>query len=84
MMIITHKDWTTNIDDKCNKACPKDCSRYTEERWYFRDEQKKQEYYNNKVKECRKKYEECLENTERSFFDCHKCDKYWQPIYQWD
>jgi len=82
MMVYPTDKWRTNMDDKCDEACPKDCSRYTEENWYFKDEQRKQDYYDNKVKECEKKYEECLQNWQRR--QCHECDKYWQPIYHWN
>ena len=83
MVYETHDDWRTNIDDECEKACPKDCNRYTEERWYFKDKEKQKEYYNNKVAECKKEYEECLQNTTwlQQFEECHDCNKYWDPIY---
>lgn len=79
--------WRRNIDDKrngCYEFCPTDCSQYTEERWYFKDEQKKQEYYDNKVKECKKEYEECLQNGGESRSECYECDKYWQKLYSWN
>ena len=77
----------TNIDDKCDEVCPKDCSRYTEEHWYFNDEEKQQEYYDKKIEECNKKYEECIKKEYGNLggiLKCHKCDKYWQPRYQWN
>ena len=78
---FTYPDWSTSLDDKAN--CPEDCSRYTEKRWYFKDKQKQQEYYDNKVKECNKEYNKCIEKW-GSIFSCHTCDEYWQPIYQWN
>ena len=78
-----YPDWSTSLDEKAN--CPQDCSRYTEERWYFKDKKKQQEYYNNKIKECEKKYEECMQqNKDGRRVDCQKCNKYWQPIYLWN
>lgn len=76
-MYIEYSDWSTSLDYKAN--CPQDCSRYTEERWYFKNKKRQKKYYNNKVKECEKKYEEC------SGRDCPIwCDKYWQPTYAWN
>ena len=83
MVILTYEDWRTSMDDECDKACPKDCSRYTEKRWYFKDEEKQQEYYDNKVEECNKEYNKCIEKW-GSFFSCHECDEYWQPRYYWN
>jgi len=77
LMFDVYPDWSTSLDEKAN--CPQDCSRYTEERWYFKDKEKQQEYYNNAVKECEEEYKECIQN-----WDCGWCDKYWQPIYLWD
>lgn len=86
MMVVEHSNWKTNIDDKCDEACPRDCSRYTEERWYFKDKQRQQEYYDNKVKKCEEEYEECKKNSTgfSEIFKCHECDKYWQPRYHWN
>jgi hypothetical protein len=37
------------------------------------------------VKECKKKYNECMENsTWTSIFLCHECDRFWQPRFQWN
>ena len=85
-MIITDRgNWRTNIDDMCDEKCPKDCSRYTEERWYFKDKKKQQEYYDSRVKECEKKYDECMENaTWTNIVLCLKCDRFWQPRFQWN
>lgn len=80
-----YPDWSTSLDDKAN--CPQDCSRYTEKRWYFNDKEKQQEYYDKKIEECNKKYEECIKKEYGSLggiLNCHKCDKYWQPRYQWN
>ena len=79
-----YSDWSTTLDDKAD--CPQKCSRYTEERWYFKDKEKQKEYYNNKVAECKKEYEECLLNTTwlQQFEECHDCNKYWDPIYYWN
>ena len=82
-MYQIYPDWTTSLDYKAN--CPEDCSRYTEKRWYFKDKKRQQEYYDNKVKECEKEYKKCIGEAGRSIpFDCHTCDKYWQPRYQRD
>ena len=80
-IVKLYSDWNTSVDDKAN--CPQNCSRYTEERWYFKDKEKQKEYYNNKVAECKKEYEECLQNTTwlQQFEECHDCNKYWDPIY---
>ena len=83
-VIFTYEDWRTNIDDRCDEACPKDCSRYTEKRWYFEDKEKQQEYYDNKVKECNKEYNECTRKSDRVFWECHTCDEYWQARYYWN
>ena len=67
------------------RICPKDCSRYTEERWYFKDKKKQQEYYDNAVKECEKEYEECIKTvTWYAEIKCLECDRFWQPRFQWN
>ena len=67
------------------RICPKDCSRYTEERWYFKDEDKKEAYLSKKVKGCEEKVEECLNKYEPNSLDskmeCPTCDEYWNEIY---
>ena len=81
MMITPRAGWRTNIDEMCDEKCSKDCSRYTEERWYFKDKEKQQEYYDNRVIECEKKYNECMENTHGfTRFWCYVCDRYWQTM----
>ena len=80
-MYIIYPDWSTSLDYKAN--CPQDCSRYTEERWYFKNKIRQKIYYYNKVKKCEKEYEECLQNWQWRF-GCHKCNKYWDPIYEWN
>ena len=85
MMVVPTGNWRTNMDDKCDDLCPKDCSQYTEERWYFKDDEKQQEYYDNAVKECEKEYEECLKTvTWYAAIRCHECDRFWQPIHYWN
>ena len=80
---IVYPDWSTSLDYKAN--CPQDCSRYTEERWYFKDKVKQKEYYDNKIKECKKEYEKCLKDTTwLKALRCHDCNKYWDPIYLWN
>jgi hypothetical protein len=85
MIIYYTSKWRTNMDDECDAECPKDCTRYTEERWYFKDKKKQQEFYANEVEECKKKYKECKMRS-TSFFSepCYECDEYWQPRYYWD
>lgn len=77
-----YPDWSTSLDDKAN--CPQDCSRYTEKRWYFNDKERQQEYYDEQVTKCKKEYNECMRKPNRRFWECHECDKYWQPRYQWN
>ncbi len=82
-MYKVYPDWSTSLDEKAN--CPEDCSRYTEERWYFKDKKNQQEYYNNEIKKCENEYEECTKNQNKnSIYECHECNKYWQPIYLWN
>ena len=73
-MYVTYPDWSTSLDKKAN--CPEDCSRYTEEHWYFKDKKKQEKYYDKAVKECEEKYKECIQDG-----DCRWCDRYWQPIH---
>ena len=77
-----YPDWSTSLDDKAN--CPQDCSRYTEKRWYFKDKERQQEYYNEQVTKCKKEYNECMRKPNKRFWECHECDEYWQPRYQWN
>lgn len=77
-----YPDWSTSLDYKAN--CPQDCSRYTEKRWYFKDKEKQKKYYENKVNECKKEYEKCLQNANWWRFECHECNEYWDPIYLWN
>ena len=84
MVFETHDDWRTNIDDECENACPNDCNRYTEERWYFKDKKRQKKYYESKVKECKNECEECVKNSNGYKYECHECDKYWQPKYLWN
>ena len=94
-MFELYPDWSTSLDDMAN--CPQDCSRYTEERWYFKNEKRQEEYYKDKVEECekeyekcKKEYENCLQKTTWSqkefecYYECHECNKYWEPIYLWN
>ena len=81
-MFEVYPDWSTSLDYKAN--CPKDCSRYTEERWYYKNKIRQKIYYYNKVKECKKEYEKCLKDTTwLKALRCHDCNKYWDPIYLW-
>ena len=77
-----YPDWSTSLDDKA--SCPQDCSRYTEKRWYFKDKERQQEYYNEQVTKCKKEYNECMRKPNKRFWECHECDEYWQPRYQWN
>lgn len=81
-MFEVYPDWSTSLDDKAN--CPQDCSRYTEKRWYFNDKERQQEYYNEQVTKCKKEYNECMRKPNKRFWECHECDEYWQPRYQWN
>ena len=85
MMVVHTGRWRTNMDDKCDERCTTDCSQYTEERWYFKDKKKQQEYYDNAVKECEKEYDECIENaTWLATLKCYECDRFWQSRVYWN
>ena len=66
--------------------CPDDCLRYTEERWYFADENKQKEYFDSKIKECEELIKRlCKKNkdvVEQNFFNSvpclYYCNEYWE------
>ena len=79
---IVYPDWSTSLDYEAD--CPQDCSRYTEERWYFKNKIRQKIYYHNKVKKCKKEYKKCMQDKTWWRFGCHECNKYWEPIYLWN
>ena len=74
-----YPDWSSSSDFKAK--CPQDCSRYTEEHWYFKNKIRQKIYFYNKVKECKKQYEKCIQDKT---WRCHECDKYWQERHFWN
>ena len=62
--------------------CPNNFFWYTEERWYFVDKYKQDEYFKNKVKECWDEIIECREENKKKGTHTHcaiSCNKYWEP-----